>query len=320
MKKRRVLWILIMGLLLAGCQTAADIKTDTVKENQHIKLIVTQAFGQKTMFDEDVAIQKDATVWDALEANVELEAKGDGFVEGINGLQSDRGGMGKDRQDWFYYVNGVCADVGAMGYTLSPEDVVWWDYHLWKTMGSTHAAVVGAYPEPFVRGYAGVVNETVLVVAEGHEANADQLETSLVNQGVTQIQRMSLNDAKLMGRVGPTMVIGEWETLRSNAELVDLNEAYLKTGVNVHFVDGGVELLGVDGEMAEIVSGSCGVIVATGTGLGDENPLWIISGTDKSGVERAIELVIEEPRQLALKYGVAVKEEKVLALPIDKER
>jgi Domain of unknown function (DUF4430) len=72
------------------------------------------------------------------------------FVQSIDGVSGDRSA----RRDWFYFVNGYEADRGAADYTLHPGDVEWWDYRSWKH--AIHVpVVVGAFPEPFLHGYAG---------------------------------------------------------------------------------------------------------------------------------------------------------------------
>jgi hypothetical protein len=72
------------------------------------------------------------------------------FVEAIDGLS---GSLTKQR-DWFYFINGYEADVGAAAYRLHPGDVEWWDYRSWKN--AVHVpVVVGAFPEPFLHGYDG---------------------------------------------------------------------------------------------------------------------------------------------------------------------
>jgi hypothetical protein len=80
------------------------------------------------------------------------------FVQSIKGLAGDRSG----RQDWFYFVNGYEADSGAADYTLHSGDVEWWDYRSWKR--DIHVpVVVGAFPEPFLHGYAGKTRDAAIV-------------------------------------------------------------------------------------------------------------------------------------------------------------
>ena len=38
---------------------------------------------------------------------------------------------------------------------MHPGDVLWWDYRHWSGGGMSVPVVVGAYPEPFLHGFAG---------------------------------------------------------------------------------------------------------------------------------------------------------------------
>jgi hypothetical protein len=88
------------------------------------------------------------------------------FVQAINGIE---GSLSK-RRDWFYFVNGYEADRSAAEYRLHPGDVEWWDYRSWRN--EMHVpVVVGAFPEPFLHGYAGKRRPAV-VVADDPAARA----------------------------------------------------------------------------------------------------------------------------------------------------
>jgi Domain of unknown function (DUF4430) len=80
------------------------------------------------------------------------------YVQSIGGVSGSLSG----RHDWFYFVNGYEADRGAADYTLRPGDVEWWDFRSWR-----HAVrvpvVVGAFPEPFLHGYAGKTRKAFVV-------------------------------------------------------------------------------------------------------------------------------------------------------------
>jgi hypothetical protein len=56
--------------------------------------------------------------------------------------------------DWFYFINGYEADRSASEYRLHSGDVEWWDFRDWSR-AMRQQAVVGAFPEPFLHGYAG---------------------------------------------------------------------------------------------------------------------------------------------------------------------
>ena len=51
-------------------------------------------------------------------------------------------------------MNGYEGDRSAAEYRLRDGDVAWWDYRAWDREGEARV-VVGAFPEPFVHGFAG---------------------------------------------------------------------------------------------------------------------------------------------------------------------
>ena len=64
-----------------------------------------------------------------LRSEFEVETRyGGRFVQSIDGLA---GGGASGRRDWFFFVNGLEADVGAAEYELSPGDGVQWDLRNW---------------------------------------------------------------------------------------------------------------------------------------------------------------------------------------------
>ncbi len=71
------------------------------------------------------------------------------YVQAIDG----HSGSLSSQHDWFFFVNGVESDTGAAEVTLRPGDVEWWDYRSWAGGGLSVPVVVGAFPEPFLRGF-----------------------------------------------------------------------------------------------------------------------------------------------------------------------
>ena len=72
------------------------------------------------------------------------------FVVAIDGVAS------APRRDWFYFVDGMPPSRSAVEVRLHDGDVVWWDYRSWRKPNEV-PAVVGAFPQPFLRGPAVVV-------------------------------------------------------------------------------------------------------------------------------------------------------------------
>jgi hypothetical protein len=100
------------------------------------------------------------TAMQALDRATKIDTRyGGRFVESIDGLS----GSVSTRHDWFYFVNGIEATRGAVDYRLHDGDVEWWDYRDWGRVGQSVAVAVGAFPEPFLHGYAGKVRPAVVV-------------------------------------------------------------------------------------------------------------------------------------------------------------
>jgi hypothetical protein len=134
---------------LAGCGSTHTHGSATLwitrDRGQHVLLVGKVKAGQSAM----QALQHSAGV---------KTSYGGRFVQSIDGVSGERSGQ----RDWFYFINGYEADSGAADYTLHPGDVEWWDYRSWKN--AIHVpVVVGAFPEPFLHGYAGKTRAAAIV-------------------------------------------------------------------------------------------------------------------------------------------------------------
>jgi Domain of unknown function (DUF4430) len=136
---------LVVLLFLVGCGGAAGGGQGTAT------LWITRDRGAEVLFQGTVPAG--LTVLQALDREVDVDTRyGGRFVQAIDGLEGSLAGG----RDWFYFVNGVAADRGAVEYRLRAGEIAWWDYRRWR--GDAEAqVVVGAFPEPFLHGYAGKV-------------------------------------------------------------------------------------------------------------------------------------------------------------------
>ena len=76
------------------------------------------------------------------EAKFDVKTRfGGRFVDEIDGL---KGAGASGMRDWFFFVNGVEAGVGAAEYELMPGDRVQWDYRDWDAAMRV-PAIVGAF-------------------------------------------------------------------------------------------------------------------------------------------------------------------------------
>jgi len=298
-------------------QVSSVTKKEEKENRERITLLITKEFGRQVLFKKEVPIQPGYTVMDVLQDNLNMTtAFGGSYVKSIEGLESNSGGLSGTPADWFYYINGVCADAGAGDYVLTSGESVWWDYHEWKSNGFVNSAVIGSYPGPFVYGYRGKVAATIVMSAENHSALAAQLGEALKAQGVSQVRSIPLSNEALSKRTSPTIIMGTWEELSSLESMQKLNDVYQKNGTSIHFSDQGLELLDFGGKTLRTFSDSAGIIAAVGNGLGDKNPLWIIAGTDQTGLQQAAALLMNNSPALSGMYSVAVYSGEIIRLPL----
>lgn len=283
---------------------------------KQVKLLITRDFGRETLLQDLAPLESGWTIMDLLQAKCSVKTRyGGGFIDSLNGIKSSTGGLKGGMQDWFYYVNGICPDVGGLDYPLHGGEMTWWDYHAWQA-GLSNSAVIGCYPEPFLHGYHGQLRPTTIICPSDSLESASSLEKSLRAQGVSKIKVMELKEAVLDNLNGPTLVLGEWESLETIDYLDKLNQAYQRNGMGLHFTSNSIQLLNFQGQVAESLDGSAGVIAATASGLGDPCPLWLVSGTDRSGFQQALELLIKRPGALTGKYSLAISGEEIIPLPV----
>ncbi len=281
-----------------------------------VKLLVTRNFGSQAILQEMVGIEKNWTVMDILKNKMTVETRyGGGFIDSINGIKGSSGGLSGEMQDWFYYVNGICPNVGGADYLISSGEVIWWDYHAWKA-GPANAAVVGCYPEPFLHGYEGEIKSTTIMCPSDDLEAGYRLEQALKAKGVGSVKVMQIDEGLLANRPGPTIVVGEWEELNRSPFLQDFNQAYKRNGAGVHFNESKLELIDIQGQVKRSIDESAGVIAAAGSGLGDSCPLWLVSGTDLSGFQWALDILLNTPEKIAGKYNVAITAGEMISLPL----
>jgi hypothetical protein len=148
-----VLAAAILALLPAGCagrEQGPAASSGHPPNAGEVRLVVSRDFGATVLTDVTVPLGKDASVMRLLAEHAHVQtAYGGGFVKAIDGLASTYGGVSSGTaQDWFYWVDGVMADVGAVDFRLRGGETVWWDYHAWSHAMYLPAAIC-ALPAPW---------------------------------------------------------------------------------------------------------------------------------------------------------------------------
>lgn len=277
-----------------------------------VALWITRDFGGGLLKNPNVKPVADEKILALLGRQTQLEtAYGGGFVTRIDGL-----GSGRPGEDWFYWVNGILAGIGAGEFPARPGDIVWWDFHPWNRTAFL-PAVVGAYPEPFVRGYTGKAAAARVIYSAEAAEEVQAVARALAAAGAPKPELLAYGRASLLKRSAPTLLVATWPEVKDDEELAGLLKNWRRTGLYLTFSGAELVPLRADGKADSRCGAGSGVIAATGSGPGDVSPLWLILGTDAVGLERAVTVLTQRPQELTRRVGVVVDSSgKILSLPV----
>jgi hypothetical protein len=300
-------WLaLLLCVLFAGCGFGEGATRGDVT------LTVTRDFGSERVHegvDEETANEGD-TVMRLLQANYEVETRyGGGFVQEVDGIAGGRDdGL---RADWFYYVNGIEASVGAAERRVTAGERVWWDHHAWESAQRV-PAVVGSFPEPFLTGLEGKRFPVKLVCVGDAERACDEVETRLEKSGVKQLSRSVIQQSP--GEEILRVFVGRWADVRGDSVTRRLERGPAATGVFAQPTSAGdaIELLDAEGEPVRTLREGGGLVAATS--VEGQAPTWIVTGTDEVGLAGAAAALTEE--RLTQHFALAVEGGTDVPLPV----
>jgi hypothetical protein len=304
---RRAAALLLATVALTGCGLGAGAERDGGAE-----LRITSDFGQARLADAKAdTVREGQTIMRFLQSERDVKTRfGGKFVQEIDGLAGSRE---SGSRDWFYFVNGIEADVGAADRELAPGDVVHWDNRDW-TGAMRVPAIVGAFPEPFRSGEEG---KRIPVRVECVDADApvcDEVKKRLSDVGV---QASGATLGAPGGRGVLRVVVGPWQELRHIHAVSLLAKRPEASGVFARFApDGALELLDEHGRLARPAPAGSGLLAATE--VLDEKPVWIVTGLDDRGVEAAAALLKESSLRDA--FAVAATPDGEVKLPVLEQR
>jgi hypothetical protein len=303
----RWLGLLLLCAALAGCGFGEG------ESAGEVTLTVTRDFGAQPLHeggDDGVASSEGDTVMRLLQDDYDVETRyGGGFVQEVDGV---RGGRVDGKQaDWFYYVNGIEASVGAAERRVSAGERVWWDHHTWEAAQRV-PAVVGSFPEPFATGLEGKRFPVKLVCLGAAERSCDEVTTRLEDAGVRAVSRSVLEQS-----AGPEVLrvlVGPWADVRRDGILRRLERGPGDSGVFAQPAESGEEIvvLDEDGRPARTLGPGAGLVAATS--VEGQAPTWVVTGTDEVGVAAAAAALTEE--RLEQRFALAVDGGNDVPLPV----
>ncbi|MHB1243350.1 MAG: DUF4430 domain-containing protein [Gaiellaceae bacterium] len=195
--RARALAALAVLVLLAGCGGSGG-------EEGTAQLWVTRDRGATLLVEAEVAAGQ--SLMRALAGEAEIETRyGGRYLQSVNGIA----GSLEQQRDWFWFVNGYEGDRSAAAYRLRDGDVAWLDYRAWEREGEARV-VVGAFPEPFVHGYAGKTRTAVVRYEDGLANRAAAIGRRIGASSVEPVAVPAPPDANVVElRSGPPRATAE---------------------------------------------------------------------------------------------------------------
>jgi Domain of unknown function (DUF4430) len=292
--------LLLAAVASAGCGLGPGEEVDDVE------LTVTRDYGTVPVLHRRLGDVTEAdTVMRVLERNAEIETRyGGGFVHSIDGLEAEESVARS--LDWFYFVDGVEASVGAADYPLRGGESIWWDYRDWSATMRV-PAVVGSWPAPFRQGYEGR-GHPVAIECMGGGSACDTVRERLEGAGA------EIAPGGVKGEI--RVLVGPWVRVRRDPAAALIEDGPTASGVFAVFEAAGesYEMSGLDedGEVARRFGAGAGLVAATRR-LGAP-PVWVVSGIGAVGVRAAAGLL--DRGSLRDRYAVAVEGERETAVPL----
>lgn len=255
-------------------------------------------------------LRESDTVMRVLDRSAEIETRyGGGFVQSIDGLE---GGNENGRPyDWLFFVNGIESDRGGADYSLGDGDRVWWDYRDWGAALRV-PAVVGQFPEPFIKGFGGGPRPTVAVVCAGGGSACELVEERLKRAGAELGP-----DADSVARV----IVGPWEEVSRDRDAAPfargpgLSGVYLKIEQAADGSSGGrFEIVALNPRGEEVSRHAAGYGFIAATRRGERQPVWVVAGLDEQGLVAAARSFNED--DLAGRFALLAGPDGPRSLPV----
>jgi hypothetical protein len=275
-----------------------------------VELRVTRDFGERALGPSERAakVRESDTVMRFLQGRRKVTTRfGGGFVQSIDGLAGNQSA----ERDWFYYVNGSEASVGAADFKLSPGDVVQWDHHDWRA--TQHVpAIVGAFPEPFLHGFKGRRVPTRVECEDESSKACSQVNDALAKLGVKATSSAIGAPSSAQGTL--RVVVAKYGTAQQVRGGAALKSGPAGSGVYARFNSAGtaLELLDSAGKPVREAPPGTGLVAATQPAA--QSITWLVTGIDDAGVERAAAAL--DATKLRNAFAVAATPDGVVKLPV----
>lgn len=310
--------IALILILFGSCVNSISTNDHSQPAGSTARVVVTRDFGKELILEQDIETFTGISALAVLQSVAEIETKyGGSFVSSINGISSEYGRPNSNKEDWFFYINGISANMGAGDYIFSAGDVEHWDFRNWG-YHQFIPAIIGDYPQPFLSGYSGRVAQTFIVYDAVFSLEAEALVEKLKSDGIVQVSaiRCDMLSTDIKEQSNLIIIAGP-----DNNLIVELNNIHDKLGYYAHLESSRIMVLDTAGNLSGEYGLDSGIIQATqnpwnpkGIGAG-ENVVWIVTGTNVNGVKNAASLITDKTDHLSGVFAVIIHGEQVEKIP-----
>lgn len=308
----RVILVGVSLIVLGGCDFTS-LRTDPTENSTRVLgprawVIVTTDGGRREVTRRSVRLERGDTAVDALSKVADVRTTLDGTIAQVNG---EGGGalraLGPEKAAWYFRVDGIeSIGVAPDRFRVQPGQSVWWDLRRFDIYERLPVSV-GTFPEPLMSGWRG--NSRRLRIAYGRDFQKDahyfrdtifdRVDADVVSlegggsiAGVGGEAENNRNaSAKLPVAVRTNranFIIGRWEELRLDPNLIDIALDPRSFGLTIWFEGNDIMRQDPDMEFSERLQQAEGVIWAsTVDGEPDGAIVFVVTGITDDGVRAA---------------------------------
>jgi hypothetical protein len=303
---RRAAALLLAVLAVAGCGIGPG-----EERTGGVSVHVTRDFGERLLGAVSTKTIRDGqTVMRLTESSFDVKTRfGGRFIQAIDGV---KGAGVTGSCDWFFFVNGVEAEVGAADYDLSPGDRIQWDYRPWD-VAMRAPAIVGAFPEPFRHGFEGKRRPV--------RVECDDADSQQCRDGKRALEAVDVPVAgSALGAPGTEkvtrLVVSLWPRARIVRGGSTLEEGPRANGIFARFSKDGheLDLLDANGDVARKVRAGDGTGLVLAMRPRADELLWVVTALDRAGLEAGVKALRADKLRDA--FAVAATGSTVEKLPL----
>ena len=307
-----VLVAIVGTLVLAGCD-ASSFRKDPTDDSTRILgrrawVVLTTDGGRRLVERRSVRLERGDTALDVLSAVADVRLTPDGTIAQVNG---EGGGalrtFGPEQAAWYFRADGIeSIGVAPDRYRVQPGQSIWWDLRRYDIYERLPVAV-GTFPEPLFSGWRDDARPVRIAYGRDFQEDAEYFRDSIFERldpdvvaldgddGVAGIggedSGDDAGDSELpvaVRRNSANLIIGRWEELRLDPNLIDLGLDPRTYGLTIWFEGTEVRRQDPDMEFSEALRDAEGIVWASTTdGEPDGTLVFVITGITDEGVHAA---------------------------------